>query len=429
MYGILKFDVIAGWKKDGENVIGTCFVNNYRGKETISFEYNKQWLIENPNFVLDPALDQFIGRQYSPFETAPFGFLSDLSPDRWGRKLMEKKEIEDAKNEKRPKKTLMESDYILMISDECRQGGIRLRDKDGNYYTSTPGFEIPPITDIRVLEAASLNLENHSGNISRWISRLIDPGSSLGGARPKANVREMDGSLWIAKFPSKNDERDVGSWEMVAHDLAVLCGLNVPDANLLRLSEIGSTFLSKRFDREVTSDGTLKRLHFVSAMTMLNKTDGDSNISSYLDIASIIEKIEKSSVEKDLRELWHRIVFNVCISNTDDHLRNHGFLLNEKEEWTLSPVYDVNPNPEKNTLSLLIDFSSHEKDLSLVLNVCDFFRIPYETAVKEVKKIYDNIQNNWRKLATKYGIPKREQDYMEICFNDPEREEYIHSLE
>lgn len=428
MFGILKFEVIAGWKEK-EEIIGTCFVNRNRGNEIISFEYNKQWLKDYPNLIIDPDLSLLPGRQYPGFENAPFGFLADSSPDRWGRKLMERKEIEEAITEKRPKKTLLNSDYLLMVSDECRGGGIRFRDMNGNYLSmSKNGLDIPPMTDLRTLEAAAIHLENHDGESMKYIMQLITPGSSLGGARPKANVRDLDGSLWIAKFPSRHDENNIGAWEMVAHDLAKLCELNVPDAMLLNLSEYGSTFLSKRFDRKLDETGNLKRIHFASAMTMLQKRDGESEESSYLDIVAIMEKTLGETLEKDLMELWRRIVFNICISNTDDHLRNHGFLLNANNEWTLSPVYDLNPIKDKDRLSLLIDYSSNEKDLSLPLEICDFFRIPYSNACQEIKKIYQIVQENWRLLASKYGISKNEQEQMKICFIDEEKQKFSEKL-
>ena len=415
IHGIDHFEVIASWKNDGENLIGCCDINKTRGKEVMSFMFDTEWIRRNPGLILDPALTMSTGRQYPKNRDFPFGFLSDIAPDRWGRKLMDRKELEDSKNEKRSKRTLMESDYILSVSDEGRTGGIRLRTK-GLFCNSTSHEEIPPLTDLRNLEAASLALESHSTNVQKWIKQLIVPGSSLGGARPKANLRDTDGSIWIAKFPSKNDDIDVGAWEMTVHELGLRCGLNMPEAKTIRLSPYGTTFLTKRFDR-VLRGSSLKRCHFASAMTMLERTDNDEEQASYLDLAGIIEKICGSSVRSDLKELWKRMVFNILTSNTDDHLRNHGFILNDKDEWELSPAYDVNPSTDKDAMSLNIDFNSNEKDAGLALSVCEMFRIDRETAENEIKTMSDTITHNWREIASKYGISKGEQDYMSNCFN------------
>ena len=235
-------------------------------------------------------------------------------------------------------------------------GGLRFKTVESeNYLSDDKELATPPWTTLRQLESASLAFEkNDDGMEEKWLKQLVAPGSSLGGARPKASVLAPDGSLWIAKFPSKNDEINVGAWEMVVHDLAVLCQFNVPEAKLENFSKIGSTFLTKRFDRVGN-----KRIHFVSAMTLLGKNDGANAAdgSSYLDIASLIRQ-NSETPKKDLFELWRRIVFNMAVSNTDDHLRNHGFLMG-KEGWRLSPLYDVNPNIYGDTLSLNVDLDSN----------------------------------------------------------------------
>ena len=241
---------------------------------------------------------------------------------------------------------------------------------------------------------------------------LIDPGSSLGGARPKANVIDEHGNIWIAKFPSKQDTINIGAWEMVAHNLAVKCGLNIPDAKIMQFSDFGSTFLTKRFDR--IKD---KRIHYASAMTLLGKTDGNSSDSSYLDIAELIEQYGNNP-EKDLRELWLRIIFYICISNTDDHLRNHGFLLTDGK-WDLSPAFDINPSIEKDFLSLSIG-TTPNKDLSEALKVSDYFRIPKNEASNLIKKMCTTISSNWHKEATKFHISKSEQNLMARAFSKTE---------
>lgn len=250
------------------------------------------------------------------------------------------------------------------------------------------------------MESASLAFEkNEDGMEEKWLKQLLAPGSSLGGARPKASVSAPDGSLWIAKFPSKHDDIDVGAWEMVVHDLAVLSGLNVPEAKLEHFSKTGSTFLTKRFDRNGT-----KRIHFASAMTLLGKNDGASAIdgSGYLDIVSLIRKYG-ATPKRDLQELWKRIVFSMAFSNTDDHLRNHGFILTN-EGWCLSPLYDVNPNVDGDVLSLNVDEDSNLIDFELALSVASRFGVTESQATVQLDNIKNIVENNWRILAKKYGI-------------------------
>lgn len=237
------------------------------------------------------------------------------------------------------------------------------------------------------------------------------PGSSLGGARPKASVVAPDGSLWIAKFPSKHDEINVGAWEMVVHDLAMMCNLNVPEAKLENFSKTGSTFLTKRFDR----DGA-RRIHFASAMTLLGKTDGANATegSGYLDIASII-KTNSVSPQKDLHELWRRIVFNMAVSNTDDHLRNHGFVL-VKDGWSLSPLYDVNPDIYGDTLSLNVDSDNNLIDFNLALSVAKVYGLTSVQALEELEEIKNVVENNWRKIAQQYGLSRSEIENMAPAF-------------
>ena len=396
---ISEFIVAAGWEND--TMIGTCKVERVRGNERISFEYDKNWLQQHPDLLLDPDLVQTTGPQYVTDKKC-FGFLSDIAPDRWGRKLMERNEIEISKKEHRAPVNFMESDYILRVSDHTRQGGIRLFSKEGTVYSDNRPNDIPPISDIRKLESAALRLENNDQDVDRWIAQLIEPGSSLGGARPKANIIDTDGSIWIAKFPSKNDDINVGAWEMICHELAEMCGLSVPRAKLLSLSEHGDTFLVERFDR--TGD---KRHHFASAMTMLGETDGSDNTSSYLDLVDIVEKICKNSIENDLHELWRLMIFNICVGNTDDHLRNHGFVLKDNE-WHLSPVYDVNPSADKQFLSLTIDGKDCSKSLDTAMSVYEYFRISKETAMSDIARIKDTVMSYRNVLESKYHISQNE---------------------
>lgn len=330
-----KIYVYENWRGLIPNKIGTLYMDGGRGKEVISFEYEEEWLAnEERNFVFDPDLSMFRGRQYTPLDKSMFGVFADSCPDRWGRLLMKRREAILAKKEERKPKRLTDMDFLLGVYDETRMGALRFAVFEGGpFLANDKDLATPPWTTLRKLESASLAFEkNDDGMEEKWLRQLLAPGSSLGGARPKASVAAPDGSLWIAKFPSKNDDVNIGAWEMVVHDLATLCGLHVPEAKLECFSKNGSTFLTKRFDRKGKN-----RIHFASAMTLLGKTDGASAAdgSSYLDIASFIRKYG-AAPKKDLQELWRRIVFNMAVSNTDDHLRNHGFLLSD-EGWLLSP--------------------------------------------------------------------------------------------
>lgn len=285
--------------------------------------------------------------------------------------------------------------------------------KGGPFLSDDQGMATPPWTTLRKLESASLAFEkNDDESEGKWLKQLVAPGSSLGGARPKASVVAPDDSLWIAKFPSKNDENNVGAWEMVVHDLAVQCNLNVPAAKLENFSKNGSTFLTKRFDREGD-----KRIHFASAMTLLGKNDGAdaSDGSGYYDIASFIRKYG-GNAKKDLRELWRRIVFSMAVSNTDDHLRNHGFILG-KEGWILSPMYDVNPSAYGDTLSLNVDSDSNLIDFDLALSVAKLYDLTEKIAREELREIKNIVETNWKKSAQQYGLSRSEIESMSPAFN------------
>jgi serine/threonine-protein kinase HipA len=262
------------------------------------------------------------------------------------------------------------------------------------------------------LEEASREFEKDENLLDgKWLKQLLAPGSSLGGARPKATVKDVDGSLWIAKFPSKHDEYDSGAWEKTVHDLAKLCRLNVPESRLMKFSKFGSTFLAKRFDRE-----GVKRIHFMSAMTALGKKDGANATdgTGYLDIAAFIGAYG-AAPQEDLKELWRRIVFNMAVSNTDDHLRNHGFILTSKG-WRLSALYDVNPIPDGASLSLNVSEEDNSLSVDLAVEVAEQFMIPQKEAVALADEIVSTVRDNWRKIAEKNGLSKSSIEYMKSAF-------------
>ena len=395
-------------------LMGILYVNSLKGGESYSFEYDREWLKKTSlKITLDPELMPYSGRQY-PFGKAIFGLFSDSSPDRWGRVLMNKRERILAEKEGRKPAKLYDSDYLLGVYDETRLGGIRFKtEPNGAFLSDDKETAAPPWASLRTLEEASRNFENDDTALSeKWLNQLIRPGSSLGGARPKATVIDPKEQLWIAKFPSKNDENDTGAWEMVTHDLAKLCGLHVPEAKLEKFSNLGSTYLVKRFDRILS-----KRIHFASAMTLLGKTDGASAAdgTSYLDIAAFI-KSYGAQPKQDLIELWKRIVFNMAVSNTDDHLRNHAFIFT-KNGWRLSPLYDVNPVPYGDELSLNVDEEDNSINIDLAIQTAVRFGISETDATTYAKNILTVVQENWEKRAMALGLSRRLIEEMRPAFS------------
>jgi serine/threonine-protein kinase HipA len=389
-----------------------------RGKEVFSFEYNDVWLQSKNNLSLDPDLQLYSGPQYLVDGKTNFGIFLDSSPDRWGRVLMDRREAVLARKEQRKPKTLFETDYLLGVFDNHRMGALRFKESmEGAFLNDQKEMTSPPWTSIRELEQASWQLEEDGTNDSeklKWLNLLIAPGSSLGGARPKASVLDEKGHLWIAKFPSKNDGRNVGAWEMVVHELAVRAGLNVPESKTGKFySKQQHTFLSKRFDR--TAKG--ERIHFASAMTLLGYSDGTNYETgvSYLDLAEFIIR-HGAEVNADLEELWKRIVFYICVGNTDDHLRNHGFLLTERG-WILSPAYDINPVEKPTGLSLNISEKDNSLDLNLALGVSAYFRVSAKRA-SEIIQLVKKTVGRWRQVAEKKELSKSERERMSNAFRE-----------
>ena len=404
--------VYADFEQFDNELVGKINVSNVRGREFYSFEYSEEWL-KHQNFVIDPDLQLYKGRQYINDDKKIFGAFADSCPDRWGRKLMDRREeLRARENDERPRK-LLESDYLLGVYDESRMGGLRFKtNEDGPFLSDDVEFSTPPWTSLRELEQASIAFENEDNGLDdKWLKQLLAPGSSLGGARPKASVKAPDETLWIAKFPSKHDDIDSGAWEMVVHDLAIMCGLNVPEAKAEKFSKLGTTFLVKRFDR----DGE-KRIHFSSAMTMLGKSDGANAAdgSSYLEIVSFL-KANGAHPKDDIKELWKRIVFSIAVSNTDDHFRNHGFIL-ENDGWSLSPMYDVNPDIYGRYLSLNINDTESMLDFDVAIDAAPYYGIEKKDAEKMVDEIKDIVTNNWKNLASKYGVGRGEIERMKVAF-------------
>lgn len=411
--GKIDIYVYADWKGlEGPTEIGVLSAQFAKGKKAFSFEYNKDWLKRNSYQLLDPEINFFSGPQY-PTDKENFGVFLDSMPDTWGKTLMKKRSAQEArfKNEKVPK--LYEIDYLLGVYDESRMGALRFKtDREGPFLDNDTKNPTPPWSSLGDLQEAVNHIESDSetDTIRQWLAVLIAPGSSLGGARPKANVLGKNGDLWIAKFPSKTDTIDKGAWEFLTYRLALDCGIEMAESKIEKITGPYHTFLTKRFDREGG-----QRIHFSSAMTMTGNTEESlKTVSpSYLDIVDVIENYGVN-VEENLLQLWRRLIFNIAVSNTDDHLRNHGFIMNEKG-WELSPAYDINPSVEKDGLALNIDADDNSLDLDLAIGVGEYFRLGEDEMNQIIEEILSVI-SNWKHYAKKIGIAQKEQLLMEPAF-------------
>ena len=404
LYVYADFD----WLKEVE-LIGELGYESLRGADSYSFTFNNEWLRLHSNLFLSDDLNNYPGQQYTQPGKDIFGCFSDALPDRWGRTLLLRREQLVAAEEKRPIRRLSSFDFLTGIDDFSRMGGFRFKeDLDGEFINVSESLKIPPLTDIRELIAASAEIEKCEENNMlpdrKWIAQLVQPGTSLGGARPKASVIDTDKTLYVAKFPSRKDDYDAGLWEHFSHLLATKAGINAATTKVLTTGEKYHTLLSQRFDR--TQEG--KRIHFASAMTLLGLSDGDNATTGhgYLDIVDFIIQ-SCTDVERNLQELYRRVAFNICIGNSDDHFRNHGFLLTAKG-WTLSPAYDMNPTLSEYQ-SLLVSLTSNKAELSILLDACEDYMLNRKTAEKIISEVIEVVKG-WRELATRLGLSKREME-------------------
>ena len=410
-----KFDiyVYADWKGiNGPIQIGILSAHFAKAKKAFSFEYTREWLNKGLYQLLDPDIGFYSGPQY-PTDKENFGIFLDSMPDTWGKTLMKRREAQDARAVERKAKTLYEIDYLLGVYDESRMGALRFKtDPDGPFLDNDDQNPTPPWSSLGDLQEAVRHLENdfESDSMRKWIAVLIAPGSSLGGARPKANIIGKDKDLWIAKFPSKTDTVDKAAWEFLTYKLAIACGIEMAESKIEQISGGYHTFLTKRFDRE---NGN--RIHFASAMTMTGNTEDTlkTKASSYLDIVDVIINYG-TDVEDNLHQLWRRIVFNIAVSNTDDHLRNHGFILSEKG-WKLSPAYDLNPSTEKNGLALNIDMDDNSLSFQLTKSVGDYFRLREKDMNIIIHEVL-SVVRDWKSIAKQIGISNKEQILMDAAF-------------
>lgn len=389
--------------------VGKLWFHQRGSRQSASFEYDKDWLRHSEKFALDPALQLTEGAFHTTPDQILFGAVGDSAPDRWGRVLMRRSESVRAKSSGEATRTLSEADYLLGVNDEARQGALRFSLEDGGpYLTPQDKQSIPPLIDLpRLLSATERYLDDDE--TAEDLKILLAPGSSLGGARPKASVRDKDGSLAIAKFPKKDDEFNVVVWEAVALTLAEKAGIKTAGWRLEIIMD-KPVLILRRFDRV---EG--HRVPFLSAMSMLGAKDNDPH--SYLEIAYAITQ-HGANPNDDLEELWRRIVFTVMISNTDDHLRNHGFLYERHKGWILSPAYDVNPTPievKARMLSTSIDFDDPTASIDLAFSVIDDFRIKKPRA-NEIAKEVALAVSEWRNVAAQFGLSKKEMDRMASAF-------------
>ena len=405
--------VFADWSALGSpRLIGTLHVGYVRGKEVPWFEYSDAWLKSGLALEFDPELKPLRNKIYPA--QGFFGAFADASPDRWGRKLMLRREARQSKSEGRAAKLLTQVDFLLGVDDFARMGALRFKnDLDGPFLDAGDQGACPPLTELRALQHASLMIDSDDERkVDAALKLLLRPGGSLGGARPKANVIDPSGALWIAKFPSDADDHDIGGWEELTAQLARGAGIDVSRS---RAEKLGGhrhhTFLTVRFDRE----GPRRRLLYASAMTLLMKRDGESEDCSYLDLLEVLAQ-KGASPKRDFPELWRRIVFSVCVSNSDDHLRNHGFLYDHVHGgWALAPAFDLNPNPHATGLTLAIDEHDNALSLDLAMTVAPYFQMTAATAKETMEHIKKSVRG-WRTIAKRLHLKPSECELMAEAF-------------
>lgn len=387
----------------GSALVGHLQRTTSRTGETISFEYDPQWLANAgpvSAFPLDHELYFDAGIQYARTGASRLSSaFVDCSPDRWGKRLMDRREAIEAREQDRTVRSLRAWDYLVGVHDESRMGALRLLDPQTLRYVDDRALSAPPVTELRQLEAIAAQVERGDDDTSEqmvaWVRQLIAPGASLGGARPKASFRDQGGQLWLAKFPSSEDRVDVGLWEFLTFQLSLEAGIEMPEARLMRLSDRGHTYAVRRFDRTPTS-----RRAFSSAMTQLDVTESEGH--GYLDIVLAIENSGTSArIAQDLEQLFRRVLFNILIGNRDDHLRNHGFL-RAGDGWQLSPAFDVNPNPDKDHHVLSINEADPSPDSGLLLATADYYRIPKKSVGAIEGQVRDAVRG-WEVRARALG--------------------------
>jgi serine/threonine-protein kinase HipA len=393
---------------------GRMYPHRRRGSESTSFVYNDRYLADPDAYALDPGLPLVTGTLHTPVGHALFGAFSDSSPDRWGRTLIQRAERARAKAAATAPRSIGEIDLLLGVRDDLRQGALRFRLNEQEPFLATEESGVPALTDLPALLDIAARAERDTANYED-LKRLLRAGSSLGGARPKAHVLDAAGRLAIAKFPSSNsDTWNVMAWEKVALDLARDAGVTVSDSQLIRIGD-RNVLVVDRFDRHGTG-----RIGYVSAMTMLEASDGD--LRSYLEIAEVIEE-RSTAATADLGQLWRRMALSILISNTDDHLRNHGFLHERGDSWRLSPAFDLNPNPQPGSkdLSTAIDYTDTRASVDTLMSVAAYFRLDASDALEVLAEVTRAVAR-WRTVAKSHGLLQQDLDLMEPAFEHAEGE-------
>lgn len=405
--------VYAHWKgMIMPKCIGILSAQQAKGRKAFSFSYNSDWINSEQQLLIDPDIAWYTGQQF-PNVKENFGVFLDSIPDTWGRTLMKRRAALSANEQGLPAPKLYDIDFLLGVHDFSRMGALRFKkDPGGDFLDNDPVSPVPPWASIRELQYGAQLIESNvdTAEVRKWLAMLMAPGSSLGGARPKANILDEDGQPWIAKFPSKHDTVNKGAWEYLAYRLAVDAGIDMAESRLEHITGSYHTFFTKRFDRQKQD-----RIHFASAMTMTGKNEEliRDETPSYLDIVEFIQ-FSGAHVTEDLHQLWKRLIFNILISNTDDHLRNHGFILTP-EGWRLSPAFDINPSIDKEGLALNIDMDKNALDIDLAKSVGAYFRIE-EIEMDRVIDQVRSVVSGWQKLAVEIGIPRGEQMVMTAAF-------------
>jgi len=394
---------------DGRPVlVGRLWARTRKGRDSASFEYDEEWLGRTDRFALEPALELGAGPFHTPAGRAMFGAIGDSAPDRWGRVLMRRAERRRAERAGETPRTLREIDYLLMVNDEARQGALRFAlEPGGPFLAADSATPIPPLVELPRLLSAAEHVVGDSDS-DEDLRLLLAPGSSLGGARPKASVRDKDGCLAIAKFPHKDDEIDTVRWEAVALSLAEKAGIPVPSWRMETVVD-KPVLLLRRFDR---AEG---RIPFLSAMSMLGATDNETR--SYLEFVDALRQYG-AAPKSDMHMLWRRVVFNVLISNTDDHLRNHGFLYDGPDGWRLSPAYDLNPVPvdiKPRVLATTIDLDDGTASLGLAMDVAAYFELDGAEA-RTIARQVGHATGGWREVARHLGLSSWKIDRVGSAF-------------
>ena len=413
MTGKTDIIVYADWVGMAEpKCIGILSAQQAKGRKAFSFEYDIEWITSKEQLLLDPDISWYSGQQY-PNGKENFGVFMDSMPDTWGRKLMIRIGTQQAREQRKTAPTLYDIDFLLEVYDESRMGALRFKlDPEGPFLNNNKAYPTPHWSSVRELQhgAAVIESEEDSAEAKKWLAILIAPGSSLGGARPKANILDDNNHPWIAKFPAQSDTFDKAAWEYLTYQLAVKAGIEMAESRIEKVSGKYHTFFTKRFDR---LNG--ERVHFASAMTMTGNNEDTikDNPASYLDLAEFIQ-YSGANNKADLHQLWKRIVFNIAVSNTDDHLRNHGFILKE-DGWRLSPAYDINPSIDKEGLALNINTDDNALSFELAKSVGEFFQLNNEQMDKIIYEV-TGVTKDWKKVADKIGISRTAQKFMMKAF-------------